>query len=71
MRSAGEGTDGRGGGGHTDWHTGTHRGHGVSRRWSWCFIMRICHSMVEIKTGKFNIAIINSFDKSILDNVFL
>ena len=33
--------------------------------------MRICHSTVEIETGKFNIAIINSFDKSILDNVFL
>ena len=42
-------------------------GHRVSR----CFIMRICHSTVEIETGKFNIAIINSFYKSILDNVFL
>ena len=63
MRSAGEATDGRVQGG-TLALTGGHR---VSR----CFIMRIRHSTVEIETGKFNIAIINSFYKSILDNVFL
>ena len=66
MRSAGEATDGRVQGGHTGILALT-GGHRVSR----CFIMRICHSTVEIETGKFNIAIINSFDKSILDNVFL